>query len=798
MVFLKNFDLTLRPLRPLRQLCQLAAVLLFCMSAAAGADVIDRVDVIQGDLKAKFVIQFSQKILYLRHAPLHEGKNLRIFIRLMDSNLHETDLAQESVRSPKTDRVPDMSILYPELINGMLVTFSEKTQYSVRPGPDGQSIIITVPLLPEPINKPLATSAPAKKAATKIIPELAPVTQATPISAPAKAPAPAPATLPSQAIPAATAPLTAPVQDAAPAGAAPVFSAAEVEARAKAYMEDARRALAAKDPVTAVNRLNRILGLPGNSQTEPAQGLIGEAREMNGEILKARAEYELYLKLFANEANAARVRARLAALPKDVAVARATPRALPKEAGPAEWTYNGSISAYYYKGNSQIETLTPPPPGQLVFNRDTLSLVDQNSLISSLNLSARRRDGFTDTRFVLRDTDNHNYLNPSRSYNRLYSAYLDHNDRKVGYYLRLGRQNPNGMGVMDRYDGLQGGYNLNPEWRMNAVYGDAVEFNSPFKKKFYGGSIDLLPQTGRPGVSVYAITQTLDGMDNRRAVGSEVRYFDGAASAYGMLDYDVLYKGINIALLQGNYLSAGGNNYFFVIDHRRAPSFSLTNAMPAFPGVALSDMVAAQGIDQVRKQATALTATSDMFALGVTRPFSEKWQLGLDYRMSSISSTQPVLAVLPLAVIGTCLGTIDFVNNTCIIDTASQRGSGLNHVVTVQAVGTNLGFSNAVGIANLSLIKAPTYTGQASSLGYVFPFWEQMRIDTNLRYYRQKDDGENKQDRLALSLKLSYQWHSSLYLEGEMGREVSNSSGVIRNDHSTRNYLYLGVRGDFR
>jgi hypothetical protein len=773
------------------------AVLSLFFCCAAHAEVIDRIDVKPGDADAEIVIKFSQKVLYLRHTPISEGKNLRIFIRLIDTNLVESDLAQESVRSLKTDRVPAVTVLYPELINGMLVTFSQSTRFLVRPGSDGRSIIITVPLLPAAIIAPLKI--PEKEIVKDAVPVPALPVIATPAPVPSastvKPVIASPAIL---AIPAKDVAIEAAKENLPPMLAPPVLSTIEVEARAKAYLDDARRALAAKDAATAVNRLNRVLGLPTSSQTEAAQALIGEAREMNGEILKARAEYELYLKLFPAQANAARVRARLAALPKNDAVARATPRALPKEAGPAEWAYNGSVSAYYYKGNSQIETLTPPPPGQLVFNRDTLSLVDQNSLISSVNLSTRRRDAYTDTRIVVRDTDNNNYLTPSRSYNRLYSAYIDHNDRKNGYYARLGRQNPNGMGVMDRFDGAQGGYNLNPQWRVNGVYGEAVEFGSPFKKTFYGTSVDLLPQTGLPGVSVYAIQQTLDGLANRRALGSEVRYFDGGATAYGMLDYDVLYKGINIALLQGNYLSGAGDNYFFVLDHRRAPSYSLTNALAAFPGVALRDMVAAQGIDQVRLQASALTATSDMVALGVTHPFSDKWQVGIDYRMSSISSTQPIVAVLPLAVIGTCLGVIDQVNNTCMIDTASQQGSGMNHVVTLQAVGTNLLFSNAVGVANLSLIKAPTYTGQASSLGYVFPLWEQARIDSNLRYYNQKDDSDNKQDRFSLSLKLSYQWRSSLYLEGEMGREVSNSSGVMRNDHSKRDYVYFGVRGDFR
>lgn len=778
MSFLKNPDFSIRHL--------LAAVLLLACSVA-NAQIIDRVDVTPGENEAEIVVQFSQKILYLRHTPLHDGKNLRIFIRLIDTNLVESDLMQETVRAPKTDRVPNVTVLYPELINGMLVTFSKATKYSVRPGTDGRSIIITVPLLPA-AKTPSSATPPVKKPTEEIAKGLPPASLA----------APAAIVAPLVSLPAAAVSQVAKEDLATPVAPQPVPSAAEVATRARAYLDEARRAMAGKDSVTAVNRLNRVLGMPASSQTEAAQALIGEAREMNGEILKARAEYELYLKLFSAGPNATRVRERLAALPKDAAVARARPRPLPKEAGPAEWTFNGSVSSYYYTGKSQIETLVPPPPGQLTFSRDTLSMVDQDSLITSLNLNARRRDAFTDTRIVVRDTDNKNFLSPTRSYNRLYSAYIDHNDRQVGYYLRAGRQNPNGMGVMDRFDGLQAGYNLNPEWRVNAVYGDAVEFNSPFKKNFYGASVDLLPQTGLPGISVYAIEQTLDSMANRRAVGSEVRYFDGRATAYGMIDYDVLYKGVNIALLQGNYLNEGGDNFFFVIDHRRAPSYGLTNALPAAPGLSLQEMVALQGIDQVRAQASALTAMSDMFSVGVTHPLSESWQVGVDYRLSSISSTQPVMAVLPLAVIGTCLGTIDPVNETCVIDTAAQQASGKNHVVTFQAVGTNLFFVNAVGVANLSLIQAPTYTGQALGVGYVLPFWEQWRVDTNIRYYTQKDDSGDQQDRISPSLKLSWQWRASLYLEGEMGREVSNSSGPTRNDHSRRDYVYMGVRWDFR
>lgn len=756
---------------------------MFCL--AGQAQILDRIDVVSGDEEAQIVVRFAQKILYQRHAPQNEGKIVRIFIRLVDTNLPEGELMQETLRSPKVARVPNVTVVYPELVNGMLVTFSQSTRYNVRPGEDSRSLIITVPLLP-----------PDRSVAK--------------VAVPAKADTTAKASEPPASVPTATGsalPVLAAGSGEAPAAVsaevpempvAPALSPSEVEARSRGFIDEARQALAGKDPALAINRLNRILGLPRNSQTEPAQALIGEAREMNGEYLKAKAEYDLYLKLFPGGPAAPRVKERLAALPKDAAARAAAPKPLPKEAGPAEWTYFGSVSSYYYTGKSQIETLTPPPPGLLTFNRDTLSVTDQNSLITTINLNARRRDAFSDTRIVFRDTDNHNYLRPDRSYNRVYSAYVDHNDRKIGYYVRAGRQNPNGMGVLERFDGVQAGYNLDSQWRINGVYGDAVEFNSPFRKSFYGASIDLLPQTGRPGVSLYGIEQTLDGKLNRRALGVEGRYFDGRATGYGTVDYDVLYKGVNIALLQGNYLDEAGNNYFFVIDHRRAPSYSLTNALVSAPGMTLKDMIDTQGLDVVRQQARHLTALSDMFSVGVTHPLSERWQVGVDYRMSQISSTTPVNAVIPLAVIGTCLGVVDPVNNTCIINTASQQGSGQNHVVTFQAIGNSLFVTNAVGVANLSLISAPTYSGQASSLSYVLPIGDQWRFDTNLRYYTQKSDDGGSQERLSPSIKASWQWRNSLFLEGEMGQETSRSSNVVSRDHITRNYMYMGLRWDFR
>lgn len=741
--------------------CLLGLALMLAGSAAQ-AQLLDRIEITRKGQEAEIRIRFSVQLQYLSHVPLEEGKLLRISVRLVNSSLPDGEQVQETLRSPSTDLVPEFTVTYPDLNNAILVSFLRSTRFAVKPGTDSRSIVITVPVQPgaqdfmveqkiveiakKPEAKPAAASQqPTAAAASPSLPDLS-----APVSAASKA-----------------------AGEAAPEPAPPAPSSAEVEQMARNFMGEARQALADKDSAKAVNRLNRVLGLPSNSQTQAAQALIGEARQMNGELAKARAEYELYLKLFPGGAEVAAVKDKLAKLPRVASSPRPSPAAAAREGKPAEWTTNASISQYRYFGKSQIETVTPPPPGQLIFNVDTLSNTDQNSLISTFDVNARRRGAFTDTRIVVRDTDLKNFLPGKASYNRLYSAYFEHTDRETGYFLRAGRQTPSGGGVLERFDGLSLGYNLNPSWRVNGVTGNSVEFLSPYKKNFYGVSVDLLAQPSQWGFSGYLLEQTLEGELNRRAIGTEARYFDSQTTVYGMLDYDLAFKALNIALLQGNYLTQGGDNYFVVADHRKTPSYGLTNALPGSPGLSLKEMLESQGVSEVRAQALALTAVSNMFAAGFTHPYSDKWQFGADYRLASISGTE-ASGLMP-----------------------AQPGTGNSHVFSVQAIGNNLFLANAVGVANASLIQAPTYTGQAYGINYVLLLQEAWRLDTNLRYYTQKDELGEKQNRLSPTFKLSYRWKNRVSLEAEVGQEIVKVDGPTRVENAKRTYMFLGYRWDF-
>lgn len=736
-------------------------------STSAFASVIDSIDVSRVGEQAEVTIRFATEIQYLRHTPDDEGRFLRIFFRVTQPGFTESEIMQEVHSSPKNKLIPPFTVAYPELVNSMLVSFAKTTRFAVHAGEDNRSIVILV-LSPLPPEKPVPS-----------------------VILPAEA----------GAAPAITA-----EANSEKLVASPVLSSEKVETMAEAFFLDGQEALAKGDYPKAINRMNRILSLPGNKQTMLAQALIGKAREKNGEIAKARAEYELYLKLFPTSPDAEKIKARLAALPAIDRIRQPRVRRVVRDDRPAEWTVNGNLSSYYFTGRSRQDS-------------DSMKR-DQESQISSLGFNARLRDSVTDTRFVFRDTDSRNFMQPSRNYNRVYSAYVERRDREIGYFVRAGRQNPNGAGVLERFDGITGSYDLNQDWKLGAVYGDAVEFGSPFKKRFYGASIELAPQVSRPGASLYAIEQTIDGYLNRRAVGSEVRYFDGQFTGFGMLDYDLLYKGINIGMAQANYMDKSGNNYFLSYDYRQSPSYSLTNALAPSGYGTVSDLVDNVGLSQARQLVSDSTSRSTMFAAGVTIPVSEHWQLGGDYRMSDISGTSATIPLAqmckelqddanptdPLCVdgprgtlrvseMGICVAdSYDMVNKTCV---ATTEASGKTQMFSTQAIGTNLFVPNGVGVAYYGYVLGPSYTAQNLGLSYVYPFRENWRLESNARYYAQRSDGGQKTNQFSPSLKLIHQWQHNLSFEGELGYSDSETTGTTPSKNR-REYLYLGVRWDYR
>lgn len=673
----------------------------------AQAHAIDRIEINRVGDEAEIQIQFDVKIQYLREASLNNNE-IHIFIKLLEADPERTRLVPESKESPPSDFVPHFTVSFPGLDSSLVITFDGKVVYRVQPGNDGRSISIFTPAI-----KPI--SALQSEAA------VSPVTPRTP---------------------------------------------EEVERNAKQLMEGARDAIGHNQFVTAIESLNRLLNFPPNQQSQAAQELIGEAREQNGEFDKARVEYELYLKLYPDAKDAAQVKQRLAQLPQ--AGAKPLFSATRKKAVDEKMMVYGGLSQYYYTGMSHTDTTTADSNG---ITTASLTSTDQSMLISSLDVTGRKRTENTDTRFVVRDSYNANFLQGQHSENRLNSAYIEQSSREHTYLYRLGRQTGWSGGVPGRFDGVWLGYSPYSTWRVNGVVGTPVDFynSGADSKTFAGMSIDINRLPEQWSGSGYFIQQKVAGIVDRRAIGMEAHYFDTLRNYNGLVDYDTLFKAVNIATLQGNWTTGAGGNYNLLLDHRKSPPLQITNALSGQTLPTISALLQS-GVtpDTLRADAKALSASSNLLLVGMTQPYSVHWRLGGDFRVANTSAT------------------------------ATAPGTGNSFIYTMQAIANNLFIENDLSVISASYVDDPRFEGRSLTFSRVETLRKNWRLDMALQLYNQSDILGVHQTRITPSLKLNYHLNDSVSLEGEGGIEDTHTYSATQDDKTRRRYFYVGYRWDFQ
>ena len=143
--------LVTRPMFTIRIRGLMRAMLAVCALLAAGpapGQALDSVDVQRRANEVEITVRFATQVQYLRHAPPDFGKSLRIYLRLSGFGIQESDIRPETKRPPKTEGVPQFTVSYPELDGAMLIAFDQPIRFTVRPGSDGRSISILVPVLP--------------------------------------------------------------------------------------------------------------------------------------------------------------------------------------------------------------------------------------------------------------------------------------------------------------------------------------------------------------------------------------------------------------------------------------------------------------------------------------------------------------------------------------------------------------------------------------------------------------------------------------------------------------------------
>lgn len=593
--------------------------------------------------------------------------------------------------------------------------------------------------------------------AAAAVPQVAPAVP--PPSAAVPAPAPLPTLPPAAPTPSVAAPLP------------PVRAPEDVERQASDLMKKSRAALEAKASHDAIESLNQLLTLPPNSQSEPAQELIGVAREQNGEVSKARAEYELYLKLFPNGPGAERVRQRLTQLGA-TAVATGAPQTQRRERPPLK-TLTGSVSQYYYGGQSRIENVFNTPTSQ---ERSSFSAVDQSQLLTTVDLNGRYRSGDTEQRVVFRNSYSLSFLADRDSYNRLNAAYYDYRGLTGGLSARLGRQTGLGGGLPGRFDGGIVGYG-STQVRLNLAGGEPVEFNKiDSRRRFVDMNLEVGGLAGGWNGNVFGIYQETDGILDRQAVGGEIRFVDGVRSLYVLGDYDTSYRVMNAASVQGSWTTKGGTSINLLWDRRRAPTLTTTNAIIGQPTTSISTLLQTSTEDQIRQAALDITAVAVQGSIGLTTPVSERWQVGADARVINVGALPEV------------------VFNGVTLPAQPATGDVISY--NLQAIGTRLYSPRDSNVWSAGYVTAPTYDSWLASYNNVTHFSEKWSIEPSIRFYSQTDVTEIRLVRLSPGLRLIWRptlW-SSIELDGLWEQTKTTSSTV--SDTARRYFYSLGYRLD--
>jgi len=555
-------------------------------------------------------------------------------------------------------------------------------------------------------------------------------------------------------------------------------SAPEIEAQAARLMELAHAANDSADYPKAIATLDELLNLPPNASTRKAQEQIGITRLKSGDRMRARAEFETFLKLYPAGTDSDQIRQYLQNLPPSVEAAR-------ERKGPEPVSVvSGSISTFYYGGESKTRSqdFAESPLGgtPVLLSENELSGQDQSQMQTNLDLNWRYRDTERDRRFVLRESYTSSFMANRPDRERLTALYYEQRNFSSGTSFKIGRQSPSGSGILYRFDGAQVGYRFAPKWKINATYGVPTDALLDAKRSFYGVSVDADTLTAHTSGTVYMNEQFIDDQTDRSAIGTELRYFRDGLIMSGQVDYDQLMQGLNVAALQGSMQFADNSVVNVLLDRRAVPVRSLGNVLffqdptLATPARSIRELLQTTPIDMLRSRVNGVTPFQSQASLGYNRPLNARWQVGGNLNYTNVDAIQPVPDILP----------------------NGQPSTGDLYGVGLQLIGSNLYSARDTHVFSLNYMSGPTYTGQMLAYNNMTGF-EVWQLEPSLRYYTQSTSDGTKTDRWTPGVRMSYRAIKRVSLDAEVSYEIADTVGPTRKESATRMFYYLGGRFDF-
>jgi hypothetical protein len=409
-------------------------------------------------------------------------------------------------------------------------------------------------------------------------------------------------------------------------------TSADGSTRTAEIMAEARQAMVAKDYDRAIALYTLVLQA---HSAEPslfapeALEYLGLARQNNGQLAHARAEYEAYLAGFPDGEGAERVQQRLMALD----TARADPPEPMRAAERRSRTdidYYGTLYTSYFRTESYADL-------------SGAELVDSSQLLDA-DLGIRLRHGSFElggraAGYLRYDIEEGGSEVPSRV-TRLFVEARDHGRHLGGI---LGRQRSKGAGVLGRFDGFWGDWTFVDGWTLEAVAGfpllSSVNNRVNTDAQVYG--LGLESDELIPGLSaeLYGVGQFVDGVTDRASIGMELRYANDRVSAFSVVDYDVYFLELNLATLSGAWRISSATTLNAVLDYRYSPFVTSRNALRGQPVKDLDDLQDLFSNSEIADLARDRTPRVTTLVAGASHRFTDRLDLNGDFTATKLGST---------------------------------------------------------------------------------------------------------------------------------------------------------------
>jgi tetratricopeptide (TPR) repeat protein len=537
-------------------------------------------------------------------------------------------------------------------------------------------------------------------------------------------------------------------------------------------MKEARHAMTAGELSRAIQLYTKVLRQPATAFHPDAQEYLALARERNGQLAHAKAEYEAYLEAYPDSDGADRVRQRLAALLSGPVVAAASengspddrPQAgsSPKKAG-SEWKLSTYLSQYYRRDVNQMN--------------DENEIVSQSSIYTDGSIDARKRGERFDIAARLTGGYRTDLLSEEDGGQgndfRLSYAYVDVMDATTRIGGRLGRQTRNSGGVLGRFDGLNVSYDLTERVELQAVAGVPVYSTTRddvVDRSFYGISATYGPVLDNLDVTAFYLQQDVEGLTDRQAIGGEMRYFAQNQTIWAMVDYDIEFSEISSAFLQTSWRLPGNLSLTGLFDHRRSPYLSLGNALIGQPDQDFDALMASWTEEEIRRLALERSAAVSTITLGVNRPLTPKLQLGLNATRSSVEETAESAGVAAIP-------------------------SSEYSYYSLDVVASSLLREGDVAIFNLRQSSSATTDILSINVDARFPFGRKLRFGPRMRIDRREIQADGSEEWIySPGLRLQYRPARSMRLELTAGKEFSTRDMVQADLDRESYFIYLGYQ----